>query len=62
MISEKESHVLVTESLVKPIIEKELEVLEQNYEMLQKRYEIVKKIKESSHEDKLRMLNRMREV
>ena len=48
MMSEKESHVLVTESLVRPIIEKELEVLEKNYEMLQRRFEIVKKIKDAS--------------
>jgi hypothetical protein len=30
--------------------------------MLQQRYEIVKKIKDSTQEDKLKMLNRMREV
>jgi hypothetical protein len=62
MASEQESHVLLSESLVRPIIEKELEVLERNYQMLQHRYSVVKRIKEAPHEDKLRMLSRMREI
>lgn len=62
MASEKESHVLITESMVRPIIEKELEVLHANYEMLQQRYNAVKRIRDAPHDDKLKMLARMREI
>jgi hypothetical protein len=62
MMSDKEGHMLITESMVRPIIEKELEVLERNYQMLQDRYAAVKRIRDTSHEDKLKMLARMRDI